>query len=210
MNPWVVKLGGSLAHSAELPQWLDVIATGGAGKVVLVPGGGPWADDVRKAQKREGFDDHIAHRKALRAMEHYGRVLCAARSGLVEAENTRAIQKVLQDAKVAVWMPYEMVVADESIPQTWDVTSDSLSAWLARELGATLLVLVKSVSVADSGMPAAEMTKRNWVDARFDEFCANGDFQYCVLGHGDHRRLARMLAGSVADTPIEETVGSGG
>jgi len=177
---------------------------------VLVPGGGPWADEVREAQKREGFDDRIAHRKALRAMEQYGRMLCATRSGLVEAENTHTIHEVLQDGKVAVWMPYGMVVADASIPQTWDITSDSLTAWLTRELEAELLVLVKSVSVADSGMPAAAMTKRGWVDARFDEFCANGDFQYRVLGHGDHRRLARMLARSVADTPIDETVGSGG
>src|SRR5258706_16176897 len=105
---WVVKLGGSLANSPELPCWLDVIATAGAGKVVLVPGGGHWAEEVRAAQKREGFDDRVAHHRALRAMEQYGKVLCTARSELVEADNAHAIHKVLKDGKVAVWMPYDM------------------------------------------------------------------------------------------------------
>ena len=102
-----------------------------------------------------------------------------------------------------------MVVADASIPQTWDVTSDSLSAWLARELGAASLVLVKSVPVPDPKMRAGEMMKKGWVDACFDGFCAGGNFQYRVFGPGDHRQLARMLAGRIADTPPDEATGSG-
>ena len=117
MTPkWVVKLGGSLANSEELPRWLDIIATAGAGKVVLVPGGGPWADEVREAQKREGFDDRVAHRKALRAMEQYGKVLAGMRANLVPAAGIAEIHKALRNGKVAVWMPHDMVVADPSIP----------------------------------------------------------------------------------------------
>ncbi len=209
MTVAIVKLGGSLANSDELPKWLDVIATAGAGKVVLVPGGGPWADEVREAQKREGFDDGVAHRKALRAMERYGNVLAGMRANLALADDIAAIDEVLRDGQVAVWMPFEMVVADASIPQTWDVSSDSLSAWLARELGAALLVLVKSVTVSDPQMRAGEMMKNGWVDACFGGFCAGGNFQYRVFGTGDHRQLARMLAGRIADTPPDDTIGSG-
>ena len=210
MTGWVVKLGGSLANSDELPRWLDVIATQGAGRVVLVPGGGPWADGVRQAQKREGFDDALAHRKALRAMESFGRTLCATRSGLTETGNAQAIRKALENGKVAVWMPNDMVLADASIPQTWDVTSDSLAAWLAGKLGADLLVLVKSVSVADPQMSVVEMTARGWVDAGFEAFWARGPIQHRVLGPGDHQRLARMLAESAANTPMDGVAGSGG
>lgn len=209
MTVAIVKLGGSLVNSGELPKWLDVIATAGAGKVVLVPGGGPWADEVREAQKREGFDDGVAHRKALRAMEQYGNVLAGMRANLALADDIAAIDEVLRDGQVAVWMPFEMVIADASIPQTWDVTSDSLSAWLARELGAALLVLVKSVAVSDPQMRAGEMMKNGWVDACFGGFCAGGNFQYRVFGTGDHRQLARMLAGRPADTPPDDATGSG-
>jgi aspartokinase-like uncharacterized kinase len=37
-----------------------------------------------------------------------------------------------------------MVLADERIATNWDVTSDSLAAWLAAKLNSQHLVLVKS------------------------------------------------------------------
>ena len=32
--------------------------------------------------------------------------------------------------RAIVWLPSHMVFADDNIPQSWDVTSDSLAAWL--------------------------------------------------------------------------------
>ena len=63
----VVKLGGSFAGSVELPAWLDALARC-AGRVVVVPGGGPFAEAVRAAQPKMRFDDHAAHRMAVLAM----------------------------------------------------------------------------------------------------------------------------------------------
>jgi aspartokinase-like uncharacterized kinase len=191
---WVVKLGGSLANSQELLRWLEVIATAGAGKAVLVPGGGPWADGVREAQRREGFDDRIAHRKALRAMEQYGQVIAASRLGLVAAASIAAMREVLKSGQVPVWMPYEMVVADPSIPESWDVTSDSLSAWLAGKLNASVLLLVKSFAVDGPQQDIEEMVRRGWVDSRFAQFTASGRFQVRVLGKGDQAAARQMLS----------------
>ena len=190
---WVVKLGGSLANSEELPRWLEVIATAGAGKVVPVPGGGPWADEVREAQKREGFDDRVAHRKALRAMEQYGQVLAASRPGFIAAANIAAIREALARSQVPVWMPYDMVVADPSIPETWDVTSDSLSAWLAGKMNASTLLLVKSFAINEPQPDIEEMVRRGWVDARFAQFAASRRFQVRVLGKGDREAARQML-----------------
>jgi aspartokinase-like uncharacterized kinase len=188
---WVVKLGGSLANSEELPRWLEVIATAGAGKVVLVPGGGPWADEVREAQRREGFGDRVAHRQALRAMERYGRVLAAMRSQFVLAESIAAFREVLKMNQVPVWMPYEMVVADSSIPESWDVTSDSLSAWLAGELKSPTLVLVKSVEVGEAAVE--DMAARGLVDACFQEFAATTGCTVRILGKNRHEDFLEML-----------------
>src|SRR5258706_129790 len=52
----VIKLGGSFAFSADLGEWIAAIA-GCAGRAVIVPGGGPFADAVRAAQAQMGFDD---------------------------------------------------------------------------------------------------------------------------------------------------------
>ena len=194
MTVWVVKLGGSLANSDELPRWLDVISAAGAGKVVLVPGGGPWADEIRAAQKREGFDDHVAHRKALRAMEQYGKVLAGMRANLVPAARIAEIRETLRNGQVALWMPHEMVVADPSIPESWDVTSDSLAAWLAKQLNASALLLVKSFKIDGPQPGIADMVGRGWVDRGFLQFTSGGCFQIHVLGQDDHESARQMLA----------------
>jgi len=73
-GPTVIKLGGSFAFSADLRDWIAAIA-GCAGRAVIVPGGGPFADAVRAAQVQMGFDDRTAHRMALLAMEQYAHAL---------------------------------------------------------------------------------------------------------------------------------------
>ena len=205
MTVWVVKLGGSLANSGELPRWLDVIAAAGAGKVVLVPGGGPWADEVREAQKREGFDDGVAHGKALRAMEQYGQMLIGIQSGLVAAASMEAIRRVLGQGEIPVWMPYDMVVADPAIPESWDVTSDSLAAWLARQMNASALLLVKSLKI-DGPQPGIEdLMRRGWIDPAFATFTSGTRLRIVLLGQGDHKAAGRML--TAADTAVATSHG---
>ena len=204
MTVWVVKLGGSLANSEEMPRWLDVIANAGAGKVVLVPGGGPWADEVRAAQKREGFDDRVAHRRSLRAMEQYGKVLAGMRANLVPAAAIAEIHEALRNGQIALWMPYEMVVADRTIPESWDVSSDSLAAWLAEQLNASALVLVKSLKI-DWPQPAIEeLVRRGWVDPVFATFTSGTHFRILLLGQGDQKAAERLLttAGTAAATSL--------
>ena len=86
IGPTIVKLGGSHAFSPHLKNWLDAIA-GCAGCAVVVPGGGPFADAVRMAQPRMGFDDRAAHEMAVLAMEQYG---CAL-TNLGDSFETRSI-----------------------------------------------------------------------------------------------------------------------
>jgi 5-(aminomethyl)-3-furanmethanol phosphate kinase len=195
MSVWVVKLGGSLANSEKLPKWLEVIATAGAGKVVLVPGGGPWADEVRVAQKREGFDDGVAHRKALRSMERYALALSDLRADLNPAASEAEIREVLRTGKVALWMPHDMVLADPFIPQSWDVTSDSLAAWLAGKLGASALLMVKSVVLGGSHTDVEEWSRRGWVDSAFKKFSSGARFRIHMLGQRDQETARRMLVG---------------
>jgi 5-(aminomethyl)-3-furanmethanol phosphate kinase len=194
MSVWVVKLGGSLANSEQLPKWLEVIATAGAGKVVLVPGGGPWADEVRAAQKRERFNDSVAHLKALRAMERYALVLLEMHADLMPAATEAEIREALSTGKVALWMPHDMVLADPSIPKTWDVTSDSLAAWLAGQLSATNLLLVKSLGLDAPHLDVKEWSRRGWVDRAFQTFIKDAPYRIHLLGRCDQETARQMLA----------------
>ena len=79
-RPIVVKLGGSVVRSAELPAWLDAIAQSPR-PVVVVPGGGALADEVRACQSQLGFGDRSAHRMALLAMDQLAWAIAGLRQG---------------------------------------------------------------------------------------------------------------------------------
>jgi 5-(aminomethyl)-3-furanmethanol phosphate kinase len=176
----VVKLGGSHAGSAYLDAWLDALASCG-GRAVIAPGGGPFADAVREAQISMGFDDAAAHAMALLAMEQFGLALASKRPGLRIAASNEAIAAALRDGQVPIWEPSAMVLAAKDIPASWDVTSDSLAAWLAGRIGATRLLLVKHGAPSEP-VSAAELAARGVVDAAFPHFLAASATQAFVAG----------------------------
>ena len=189
----VVKLGGSLASSPSLRAWLDVFTSAGGGRMVIVPGGGPFADAVRAAQRQQGFDDTSAHHMALLAMEQYGRMLIGMQPALVAAGTGSAIGSALARGEVPVWMPSAMVLACADIPAGWNVTSDSLAAWLAAELHAEVLVLIKSVQVTEARATWMELASRGWVDLEFPRFAAAAGCPVRIIGSDDQPVLVRML-----------------
>lgn len=194
MSPWVVKLGGSLFDSAALPDWLATLAVHGAGRAVLVPGGGPFADTVRAAQARWRFDDATAHRMALLAMHQYGLMLAGLRPGLVPADSEAAIRAALAGGRVPVWLPLPMTLTAPLPEASWRLTSDSLSAWLARRLNAGRLILVKSCEVVqDSDLQA--LAAAGIVDPLFPHHARGLDCALSFLESDDHTRLADLLAG---------------
>src|SRR6516165_3784201 len=108
MAPVVIKLGGSFAFTEVLADWVRALASC-AGGVVVVPGGGPFADAVRYAQTRMGFDDGAAHHMSLLAMEQYGRALISLSDLLFPADTIEVIGRRLSAEQVPVWMPVRMV-----------------------------------------------------------------------------------------------------
>lgn len=192
-NLWVVKIGGSVAGAPDLLRgWLAALA-GGTGRVVLVPGGGPFADAVRDAQAGLGFDDGTAHHLALLAMEQYGRALCALAGGLVPAASLADLTARRLEGRIPVWMPVPLTLGAPDVPASWEVTSDSLSAWLAGRLRARRLVLIKSAPRPRDGLPLREAVAGDLVDPAFGRFLPPDCTASC-LGPGDAGLLAAALA----------------
>lgn len=188
----VVKLGGSLARSTELADWLAVLAEHGAGRVVLVPGGGPFADAVRAAQALWRFDDATAHHMALLAMQQYGLMLAGLREELLPVDSAAAIRATLASGRIPVWSPLPMALDPELAPEletSWRLTSDSLAAWLARRLNAKRLALVKRCTPPDSVDPTA-WAAAGVVDPLFPDHARGLASTLCC----SPARLARWLA----------------
>lgn len=183
---WVVKLGGSLLGTPELESWLEIVSRHGDGKVVIVPGGGVFADAAREAQKLTGISDKIAHHLAVQAMDQYGVLMAGLHRGLATAASELEIAERGWQHRGIIWLPSKMVCADEDIPASWEVTSDSLAAWLAHTLGAEHLILVKSIRPQISRNTFEALMIDGVVDASFDEFTAGRGFNTWVLGKEDH------------------------
>lgn len=185
----VVKLGGSHAGSPHLKGWLDSLVAC-AGRVVLVPGGGPFADAVRKAQAKMRFDDAAAHHMALLAMEQYGRALASLRAGFSMAATVPAIRGALRAGRVAVWAPAAMALKAAEMPASWDVTSDSLAAWLAGRLGARSLLLVKHGGPFEGRVRAADLVAWEVVDRAFPRFLSESGVQGSIVAAPNHGAAA--------------------
>ena len=186
----VIKVGGSCAASLDLRRWTGAVAAC-AGRVVIVPGGGPFADAVRAAQPVMGFDDVAAHHMALLAMEQFGRALASFDARFSPADSIEELRRGLRDDKVPVWLPTRMTLAAAEVPASWDVTSDSLAAWLAGRLGARRLVLMKQIDPPRDS--ADRLAAQGIVDQAFPGFLAASGVPALILGPADHMAVAATL-----------------
>jgi aspartokinase-like uncharacterized kinase len=199
---WVVKIGGSLAADESLHEWLALIAERGGGRVVLVPGGGDFADLVRDAQDAFAFSDAVAHRMAILAMEQFGLMLAGIQPELMPVESLDALHAVVRHGRVPVWLPATLTKGALDLPASWDVTSDSLAAWLAATLNAERLLLVKACAVP-TGLDAERAHEHGIVDAAFAEFVADRSFECYLLAATERPRFAAMLADPFSAAPAD-------
>jgi 5-(aminomethyl)-3-furanmethanol phosphate kinase len=185
----VIKLGGAQARGGRLREWLDAIATH-AGRIVVVPGGGPFADIVRATQAEIGFDNAAAHEMAMVAMSQFGRALISLRPGFELADSQAVLRDALSRGLTPIWSPERMALEAGLLP-SWDLTSDSLAAWLAGLIGAERLLLVKHGEPAS----AAELARRGVVDPLFPKYLAASKVRAYLAAPDAAHRLGEGLDG---------------
>ncbi|MBN2243088.1 MAG: hypothetical protein JW793_10390 [Acidobacteria bacterium] len=142
----VFKIGGSLGRSKGLAALCRELGPlGRRHPVLVVPGGGEFADLVRKYYREYELGETAAHHMALLAMDQYGCLLNRLIEGSrLETEMVRARQTA-ESGRVAVFLPSTALGRTDPLPHSWDVTSDSIAAWIACALCCARLVLVKDV-----------------------------------------------------------------
>ena len=191
----VIKVGGGLLeHVEHLDRVLTAIAdVASSRRVVVIPGGGPFADAVRDADGRLGLGDDAAHWMAILGMDQYAHLLASRLSGAVVASTREAIDSAHRERQIPVLAPSRWLSSVDPLPHTWDVTSDSIAAWVAGELGAARLLLVKPPGAAGDDL----------VDAYFER-ALPPSVTYDCLAADEAIRLLNQMAGS-ARAALEAT-----
>ena len=142
----VLKVGGSLADDppslTSLCQELSALAK--AHRIAIVPGGGEFADTIRKIDKTYSLSDVVAHKMAILAMDQYGFFL----SDLTpKSYVSHSLKEISNPAKgtLPILLPSKLMFREDPLEQSWDVTSDTIAAYIAQLLHAEKLVLVTDV-----------------------------------------------------------------
>lgn len=198
MKVIVVKLGGSTSREAQGHIWIAALAKA-ALPLVIVPGGGPFADAVRALQAKMGFADRAAHAMAILAMEQFAHLVLDeqpvvdGQPRLVSARSVAEMNQVLADGRIPVWLPSSMALAAGDIPQSWAVTSDSLAAWLAGKLDAKTLLLIKQSRDFSECDTLESLMRRGILDTGFAEMLPEG-VELRLAGPDDAVSAAAALA----------------
>lgn len=188
-RPLIVKLGGSLYNF--VPTLIPVL-THSPRPLLIVPGGGPFANAVRQAD----LDDETAHWEAIAAMDRYGKYI--ASFGLPVTE-----QMVLP-RKTTVFLPLRCLKECDPLPHSWNVTSDTIAAWVAAELGLDLLLLksVDGIRAKDRIQDHVNtMVKTDVVDPLFIPFVIEKQVDSFIL----NGKLPELLAAYLRGEPVPGT-----
>ncbi len=142
----VIKVGGSLAEYPSalrtLCQALSSMAQNH--RIVIVPGGGKFADTVREAYSTFSLDDTLAHRMAILAMDQYGLLLHGITPNSATTYSIEGAKKMAKTV-LPIFLPSKFMFSRNPLESSWDVTSDSIAAYIAGIIHAEKLILAKDV-----------------------------------------------------------------
>jgi aspartokinase-like uncharacterized kinase len=213
----VVKVGGGLGREAgdgALRALCDTLGRlGERHPLLVVPGGAVFADAVRDADHRFGLSAAAAHRMAILGMEQFGWLLGELIPGAVRTADVTQVR----GGQTAVLLPAGLPL--DALPASWQVTADSIAAWVAGQVGADRLVLVKEAAGLYADWPArgepiarlsvAELAELRaagcaaGVDEHLPAVLAEAHFETWVIGGRDPARVAELVErGTTAGTRI--------
>jgi 5-(aminomethyl)-3-furanmethanol phosphate kinase len=205
----VVKVGGGLGDDA-LPGLCAALGElGRRHPLLVVPGGAGFAGAVRAADRRFGLRATTSHRMAILGMEQFGWLL----SDLIPDAVRCADLPRVHAGRTTVLLPAALPL--DQLPASWEVTSDSIAAWVADRVGAGRLVLVKGVDgLFDDWPPRGEPLPRltvaelaalrpGGVDKHLPAVLESARFETWVIGGRDPARVVELLErGTTAGTRI--------
>jgi aspartokinase-like uncharacterized kinase len=144
----IIKIGGSVfanCRDSIQPLFKTISALGRNFRLVVTPGGGSFADEVRRVYKELNLSESTAHWMAILAINQMAFMINEFLEGSRVVFDVSDARRVTKGHRVPILAPFRLMFNRDPLPHTWDVTSDSIAAYIAKSMGARLLILVKDV-----------------------------------------------------------------
>jgi aspartokinase-like uncharacterized kinase len=147
MDLSVIKVGGSIATKPDKLRALcqKMLELSKHHRLVVVPGGGEFADTVRQFDMKFHLSKPDPHRMAVLGMDQYGLLLVDLMADSVAVNGLDDAEKALNEGKLAVFLPSTLIFCEDPLENSWDVTSDSIALYISHRLLADKLLLTTDV-----------------------------------------------------------------
>ncbi len=196
----LIKIGGSLIENARnLIHILNDYALTEGERILIVPGGGIFADTVRTASKVYGISDEAAHWMAILAMDQYAHYLT---DGTPARLVTGIADLSSVGAGTSVFLVYDLLKKSESgsgstsrsgsgigigIAHTWNATSDTIAGWIASQLDATFIKATDVDGILRDGVQLSEITASELIT--MGETCVDPELPGLLLSRSMNCRV---------------------
>ena len=133
----VVKIGGSLfpVHAIELVKQLK------GSKSLVILGGGEFANLIREYDSQVNFSDETNHWTAIDCMDIIAKLVDDKVDSSKLAYYLDEADKISDDGLTPIFVVSEFLRSEDPFECSWDVTSDSIAAYIAHSLNANLLIV---------------------------------------------------------------------
>ncbi|MFX1497542.1 MAG: hypothetical protein ACFFBH_08450 [Promethearchaeota archaeon] len=144
----IFKIGGKIFENSKrlinsITQLTQLYENDIIQKIILIPGGGKAASFVREMCLEFKFSNELAHWIAIYSMNFNGIKINKKFPDFEISEEFEDIQK--EDKIMEIFLPYRYLRNTDELPHSWDVTSDSITLYLAHKLNLEECFLIKDV-----------------------------------------------------------------
>jgi hypothetical protein len=133
----VVKIGGSLFpnYAIELTKQLKDTSS------VIILGGGEFANLIRKYDSQMHFSEEANHWRAIDCMDIIAKLVDDKVDSTKLAFSIEEVNKISDEGLTPIFVVSEFLKREDPFECSWDVTSDSIAAYVAHLLNANLLIV---------------------------------------------------------------------
>jgi len=203
----VLKIGGRLGRGEKLEALCQSLTNlGRRHRILVVPGGGAFADTVRDYDARYQLSSSASHWMAVLAMDQFGHLLSELIPDSKFVRSLPSAGRVAGAGRVPVLIPFDLLWREDPLAHSWSVTSDAIAAWVAELVRAPMLILLKTVDglYADlSGSPASgvlleeivleHLAVSNGVDGCLASILDANDLELWIINGEKPDRVAELL-----------------
>ena len=184
---WIIKIGGSWLKNPSLPSLLVGIKKICNKDIVIVPGGGSFADSVRDVYDKTKMSENLANKLALKSTELFAEYLKELDNDLCLIENPKNFTK----EEICVWLPSKKLSQNNSFKNNWDSTSDSVAAWLANKIMAEGIIFIKSLKDFKSKNKLYYLQNKNILDKNISIYLSGYNGLIKIVGLNILKKLEK-------------------